>query len=312
MKTLDLDDNPLNPALQSAYDACKPPNYEPLWAYIRSLEQNAEPLYEAKLVLVGEGNVGKTTLKKALQGKTGEEAPKKDERTTHGVEIDIDGLRLPHPEKDGVEIQLNAWDFGGQDVYRVTHQFFFSRRSLYLLVWEPRNNVQQGRLDEWLDMIRLRVGDDARVLIVSTHCKTGERIARIDKPVFKGQYGDMIVGFYEVDSLVPDPDGTTGEMTGIAELKRAIAPGKQPGQGHDAQSVAHHDGHQHGQQAGADQFFLGLAGADIDHPPVIGLLRACPDFLVAELDAAFLDDVESSAADGADQHGAEHPGPSLL
>ena len=114
-----------------------------------------------------------------------------------------------------------SWDFGGQDVYRVTHQFFFSRRSLYLLVWEPRRGVQQGQVEDWLNMIRLRVGDDARVIIVSTHCKTGERIARIDQPVFKQQYGDMIVGFHEVDSLVPDE--ATGEMVGIAELKKVIA-----------------------------------------------------------------------------------------
>lgn len=216
LQELNLDDNPLNPALQSAYkqglDAVK--------AYLRSLEQNAEPLYEAKLVLVGEGNVGKTTLLKALKGKQGE-APQEHEPTTHGVEIDIHGLRLPHPTQDGVEIQLNAWDFGGQDVYRVTHQFFFSKRSLYLLVWEPRRGVQQGQVEDWLNMIRLRVGDEARVIIVSTHCKTGERIARIDQPVFKQQYGDMIVGFHEVDSLVPDP--VTGEMTGIAELKKVIA-----------------------------------------------------------------------------------------
>ena len=171
-------------------------------------------------MLVGEGNVGKTTLLKALKGKAGE-APQEHEPTTHGVEIDIHGLRLPHPAQDGVEIQLNAWDFGGQDVYRVTHQFFFSRRSLYLLVWEPRRGVQQGQVEDWLNMIRLRVGDDARVIIVSTHCKTGERIARIDQPVFKQQYGDMIVGFHEVDSLVPDE--ATGEMVGIAELKKVIA-----------------------------------------------------------------------------------------
>ncbi|MCU0644924.1 MAG: hypothetical protein MUC94_11760, partial [bacterium] len=63
--------------------------------------------------------------------------------------------------------------------------------------------------------------DDARVIIVSTHCKTGERIARIDQPVFKQQYGDMIVGFHEVDSLVPDE--ATGEMVGIAALKKVIA-----------------------------------------------------------------------------------------
>ena len=143
LETFKLDKNPLNPALKSAYDACSEGKYEPLFAYLRSLEQNAEPLYEAKLVLVGEGNVGKTTLLKALKGKAGA-APQEHEPTTHGVEIDIHGLRLPHPAKDGVEIQLNAWDFGGQDVYRVTHQFFFSRRSLYLLVWEPRRGVQAG------------------------------------------------------------------------------------------------------------------------------------------------------------------------
>jgi len=216
LSELNLDNNPLNPALQSAYKQGLPA----VKAYLRSLEQNAEPLYEAKLVLVGEGNVGKTTLLKALKGKQGE-APQEHEPTTHGVEIDIHGLRLPHPAQDSIEIQLNAWDFGGQDVYRVTHQFFFSRRSLYLLVWEPRRGVQQGQVEDWLNMIRLRVGDEARVIIVSTHCKTGERIARIDKPVLQQQYGEMIVGFYEVDSLVPDP--TTGEMTGIAELKKVIA-----------------------------------------------------------------------------------------
>ena len=218
--TISLDNNPLNPALQSAYDACSPGNYEPLKAYLRSLEQNAEPLYEAKLVLVGEGNVGKTTLLKALKGRK-DEAPQKNEPTTHGVEIDIHGLRLPHPAKNGVEIQLNAWDFGGQDVYRVTHQFFFSRRSLYLLVWEPRRGVQQCQVEDWLNMIRLRVGDDARVIIVSTYSKSGDHIARIDKPVFKQQYGEIIVGFHEVDSLTLDE--TTGEMVGIAELKKIIA-----------------------------------------------------------------------------------------
>ncbi len=220
LRELYLSHNPLDLGLQSAYDACKPGAYEPLWAYLHSLEQNAEPLYETKLVLVGEGNVGKTTLLKALRGNESF-PPQVHEPTTHGVEIDIHGLRVPHPAKQDVEIQLNVWDFGGQDVYRVTHQFFFSRRSLYVLVWEPRRGVQQCQVEDWLNIIRLRVGDEARVLIVSTHCKTGERIARIDKPVLQQQYGEIIVGFCEVDSLVPDE--ATGEMVGVAELKKVIA-----------------------------------------------------------------------------------------
>ncbi len=211
-KVIGLDDNPLSPALRSVYDA----GWTELRAYLCSLEE-AELLYEAKLVLVGEGGVGKTTLLKALTGKE----PKADEPTTHGVQIEVQALYLPHPGMEGVDIQFNTWDFGGQEVYRVTHQFFFSRRSIYLLVWEPRRGVQQSQVEDWLKLIQLRVGRDARVIIVSTHCRTGERIARIDQPVFREMFGEMIVDFHEVDSLVDDE--TSGEKTGIAELKRVIA-----------------------------------------------------------------------------------------
>lgn len=214
LKTLRLADNPLNPALESAYRA----GLDELRAYLRSLEDPAqrEELYEAKLVLVGEGGVGKTTLLNAL---TGSET-RRDEPTTHGVNIDIQAMHLPHPDKADVTIQLNAWDFGGQEVYRVTHQFFFSGRSIYLLVWEPRAGVQQCQVEDWLKLIRLRVGEDARVIIVSTHSQSGERIARIDQQAFARDFGSMIVAFHEVDSLTDDPQ--TGDRVGIAELKRLI------------------------------------------------------------------------------------------
>lgn len=212
LRILDIRDNPLSPALKSALDL----GLDELKAYLRSLE-NAEPLYECKLVLVGEGDVGKTTLLKALTGRN----PREDEKSTHGVSIDVQAMNLAHPEKPEVKIQFNAWDFGGQEVYRVTHQFFFSRRSVYLLIWEPRMGVQQCQVEDWLKLIRLRVGAEASVIIVSTHAKTGERIARIDRTVFLRDFGSMIRGFIEVDSLVDDPN--TGDKFGVAELKNLIA-----------------------------------------------------------------------------------------
>ena len=84
-----------------------------------------------------------------------------------------------------------------------------------------------------------------------------------------------------------------------------IMPARKPARAIRPQAEADEDRREHGQQARADQFLLGRAGADIDHAAVVGLLGAGPDFLVAELDAAFLDDQERGPADGADGHGAE-------
>ncbi|MFZ4676609.1 MAG: leucine-rich repeat domain-containing protein, partial [Nodosilinea sp.] len=157
LTALYLDCNPLDPISQSAYLG----GIEELFAYLKSLQnpQEVETLHEAKLVLIGEGDVGKTTLLKALTGKN----PQAGEQTTHGISIDIQALSLPHPDKSDTQLTFNAWDFGGQEVYRVTHQFFFSKRSVYLLLWEPRRGVQQCQVEDWLKMLRLRVGEAARV-----------------------------------------------------------------------------------------------------------------------------------------------------
>ncbi|NER98009.1 MAG: hypothetical protein F6J86_29885 [Symploca sp. SIO1B1] len=216
LQELYLHNNPLNPVLRSAYDS----GLDELKAYLNSIQEpeQREEFYEAKLVLVGEGAVGKTTLLKALTGQD----PQNNEPTTHGVDIAIQALRLPHPHKKGVEIKLNAWDFGGQEVYRVTHQFFFSKRSVYLLVWEPRRGVQQCQVEDWLKLLRLRVGHEARVIIISTYAQSGQHIARIDKPVLQRDFGEMIVGFHEVDSLVDDP--ATGENSVLLNSNKRLLP----------------------------------------------------------------------------------------
>ena len=75
-------------------------------------------------------------------------------QTTYG--IDRGTLTLDHPTVAGTEITLNTWDFGGQKVYRVTHQFFFSEEAVYLLVWNPRQGAEQCQVREWLRRIELR------------------------------------------------------------------------------------------------------------------------------------------------------------
>ncbi len=175
-----------------------------LATYLRSLK-DAIPQYDAKLLLVGGGNVGKTSLLAELRN-----APFIEGRaTTHGIEIQP--LTMRHPKLD-VDMTVRAWDFGGQEVYRISHQFFFSRRALYLVVWNAREGQEQNEVEGWLRRIRLRVSRDARALVVATHC--GERQPELDYPHLRKVFPDLLVGQFEVDN-------STG--FGITELSERIA-----------------------------------------------------------------------------------------
>lgn len=197
--TLKLEGNPLAEPLPELMQR----GTEALLSYLTSLA-DAVSNYEAKLLLVGEGNVGKTSLVASLAGEEFVEG----RDTTHGIEIHP--LSFVHPE-NGAEMTLRAWDFGGQEVYRITHQFFFSRRALYLLVWHPREGRERSEVEGWLKRIHLRVGNEADILIVATHCD--ERQPELDYPTIKAAFPDLVVGNHAVDNR---------SGTGISRLRDAI------------------------------------------------------------------------------------------
>jgi len=163
-------------------------------------------LYEAKLILVGEGEVGKSCLLGALRGDEWIDG----RPTTHGIEIKP---VLVNGSDQEVAITLNGWDFGGQRVYRPTHQLFFSSTAVYLVVWKPREGPQQGFVKEWITLIKHRE-PDAKVLVVATHGGPGQRQPDIDRQELIDLFGkETVLGFYYVDSK-------TGK--GIDQLREAI------------------------------------------------------------------------------------------
>jgi internalin A len=60
------------------------------------------------------------------------------------------------------EIKVNFWDFGGQEIMHATHQFFLSKRSLYILVLDGRKDEKP---EYWLKLIE-NFGGDSPVLVV--------------------------------------------------------------------------------------------------------------------------------------------------
>ncbi|WP_133884327.1 COR domain-containing protein [Glycomyces sp. NRRL B-16210] len=173
--------------------------------FCRELQTDGMTVRETKLVLVGEGAVGKSSLLAAMLG----EAFDEKRITTHGVEVKP--LNLSAADDD--TIILNAWDFGGQKPYRPTHQFFFTSPAIYIVAWHPRHGADQGCIDEWINLIRHRIGDEARIHIVATHSDPNGQPGDIDRHRLNREHGKCIAGYHWIDSR-------TG--TGIPEVKAAI------------------------------------------------------------------------------------------
>jgi internalin A len=142
-------------------------------------------LYEAKMLILGEGGAGKTSLLRRLY-QPGQPLPTEDE-TTKGISIHRHEFLL----KNGKRFRLNVWDFGGQEIYHATHQFFLTRRSLYLLVDDTRRDhksVSDEGFKYWLELIDV-FGGQSPVLIFQN--EKGGRSKSIDMTGIKGRYENV-------------------------------------------------------------------------------------------------------------------------
>ncbi|MCB9307695.1 MAG: TIR domain-containing protein [Lewinellaceae bacterium] len=147
------------------------------WEKVRDYQLNLEKGEivndRVKIIIVGNGRVGKTSMFKRLKGEKFDE----NEAYTHGVTLG----ELTRQDLPGIETgSLNAgvWDFGGQEIFYATHQFFLSDDALYILAWTAPQNVEAHRkkypddkwrsCEYWLDSIR-RYGPKSPILMVHTH-----------------------------------------------------------------------------------------------------------------------------------------------
>jgi len=171
--------------------------------YLRERAAGTSRQWMSKLLIVGEGGAGKTSLLRGLRG----EPFQLDESTTHG--IGVSSLDVQHPDIPEVRMSLRAWDFGGQDIYHATHQFFLSNRSLFIVVWNSRLGYEQGRLYYWLETIRA-LAPDSPVVLVATW--TDERPADLPESELRAQFpqiSDVVSvsnrsrdGFEELQSII--------------------------------------------------------------------------------------------------------------
>lgn len=156
-KKINLFDNPLqHPPIEVIMQGNKA-----IINYFEVLESDEEVIvYEAKLLVIGEAGVGKTTFAHKLINSEAE-MPDEVEDTTTGINVIpyiFEGYG-PRPN-----FLTNIWDFGGQAIYHSTHQFFLSKRSLYVLLLD-------GRIEEnphyWLQVQDLLGGESPLIMVMN-------------------------------------------------------------------------------------------------------------------------------------------------
>ncbi len=172
LRTLSIYRNPITePSAEILGDALRIGNtadIEALRRYFQQLQEaGEETFYEAKLLIIGEGGAGKTSLARKL--KEPDMPLNSDEASTEGIEVSVWDFILP----DGYEqkqYRVNIWDFGGQEVYHSTHQFFLTKRSVYVLVADARR--EDTDFYTWLRMQETFGGGSPVILLKNQNRKT--------------------------------------------------------------------------------------------------------------------------------------------
>jgi internalin A len=157
--------------------------------YFKALEGEKRALNEVKVLLVGDGGAGKTSLVKRLL----EEGYDPNQSQTHGIDI-----RYWQVKAKKEKIKVRIWDFGGQEIMHATHQFFLSKRSLYILVLDCRKDA---KIEYWLKHINT-FGGNSPVLVVIN--KIDENPAFDVNRVFLQEKYKNIKGFFRVSCAAND------------------------------------------------------------------------------------------------------------
>jgi internalin A len=169
--------------------------------YLRQISTSeTRPLHEAKLLLIGQGSVGKTSLiERLIRDKYDKNQPQTD-----GLNVETWNVQV-----NSKNIRLNVWDFGGQEIYHATHQFFLTKRSLYLLVCNCRTSEEENRIEYWLKLIE-SFGGKSPVIIVGN--KKDEQPLDINRKALREKYPN-------IQAII---ETSCQDNIGIDELHKAI------------------------------------------------------------------------------------------
>ncbi|MCB0841239.1 MAG: hypothetical protein KDD99_31435, partial [Bacteroidetes bacterium] len=207
---LRITQNPLSEAILSNLGKSPSEDRNFIERYTLELLQANELDNECKVLLIGNGKVGKSCLVERLVSNRFEP----EWKSTHGIVLE----QYPKPPKKNPLLEpyiLNLWDFGGQDIYHATHRLFMQAGAVYLVLWDldteekpstPSEESGELRhydnypLSYWLSYAKA-LGKDSPIIIVQTKAGSDGKNAKALPDI---KTGFQPLAFHAIESKIDD------------------------------------------------------------------------------------------------------------
>ena len=187
-------------------------NREALMEYFNAKEKFA--INEVKVIFLGNGGAGKThTVQRLLNG--GEDVDAVQDETI-GIQIS----NYQTKTKDGADMTLRLWDFGGQNYMHSMHRCFLTSNTIYVVVLYGREGNLTSNAKFWLENIKSFAPNSQAIIAVNLW--EGEVKPGINTEELREKYGDLYIDtvWYFARKIKPENAQKNGKQ--FEELMDAI------------------------------------------------------------------------------------------
>jgi len=184
------------------------------------LEKNLENINMARVILLGNGGAGKTSLVRKIV----------DAKASTAKQEETPRIEISHYKHKGVDVDF--WDFGGQVMMHATHTFFLNEEASYIIVCNARADEQP---DKWLEVLKHTLikenthSKKIHVFVVYTHVDSKnekKNFSKYRKNSLNRKYGEHFHLQYAIHSSEKVDDSAFDKLKEVL-FEQIVIQGKQ-------------------------------------------------------------------------------------